>query len=137
MIPPSSRARCSLHVVVADSAPRQPELNGLLNVLDGRLDRVVVALWTDGDPDIRSLECIARALDDLERAIGLRPAYVEITGDLDPILPTGAGSTSIVAVPAGAGRRIVKAARRSAMRTGAHLAVVPGRPAPNPGLVTA
>lgn len=127
---PCEPSSCSLFVIVPGHRSSGPDAALLAQALHHRLRAATIAVWTDDADgvDLATAERAAAIADDLQRRTGLRPAYVELSGDLCHAvaqLVQHGRDAAVVTVASTAPRRIRTAVRRAAERSHAHLALVP------------
>lgn len=127
---PREPLSCSLFVIVHAPTRSGPDASLLAQALHDRLRATTIATWArhPDDIDLPTVEHAARIADDIERRTGLRPDYVELSGDLgDAVaaLVRARPGTAVITVASRAPRRVRAAVRRAAERTHAHLALVP------------
>lgn len=121
---------CSLIVIVPAPTRCGPDASLLARALHDRLRSATLAVWAHDpdDIDLRTAERAAAIADDIQRRTGVRPDYVELSGDLREAvarLVQDARNAAVVTVATTAPRRIRTAVRRAAERSHAHLALVP------------
>lgn len=127
---PCEPSSCSLFVIVPGPSRSGPDAALLAHALHHRLRNATVAVWTH-EADGIGLETAERAAalaDELRRRTGLRPAYIELSGDLCEAVASlvqRSRDAAVVTVASTAPRRIRTAVRRAAERSHAHLALVP------------
>lgn len=126
---PREPRSCSLFVIIPGPSRSGPDATPLAQALHHRLRSATIAVWTPAaDVDLTTVERAAAVADDIQRRTGLRPRYVELSGDLgDAIadLVRRQHGPAVLTVASAAPRRIRTAVRRAAERCQAHLALVP------------
>ena len=135
MSSPCEPRPCALHVLVPDDGGGRPDLVGLLTALGDHFAELTVhtAPGADGEVPFATLARAADVIDDLRGRTSQAVGYEEQGRDIaDALLDDVArGLRPVVVVPSGSPRRTVRAVRRAAARTDAHVAVVPSA-APSP-----
>ncbi len=127
---PREPLSCSLFVIVPGPTRSGPDASLLAQALHDRLRSATVAVWTqDTDGvDLATAERAAAIADAIQHRTGLRPDYVELSGELgDAVaeLVRQRPGAAVLTVASGTPRRIRTALRRAAERSHAHLALVP------------
>lgn len=129
MSSPCEPRPCALHVLVPGGGGERPDLVGLLTALGDHFAELTVHTTPDADGEVR-FATLARAADVIDDLRGRTPQdvrYEEQGHDIAEALrgDVARGLRPVVVIPSDSPRRAVRAARRAAARTDAHVAVVP------------
>lgn len=129
MSSPCEPRPCALHVLVPGGGGERPDLVGLLTALGDHFAELTVhtAPGADGEVPFATLARAADVIDDLRDRTPQDVRYEEQGHDIAEVLrdDVARGLRPVVVVPSSSPRRAVRAVRRAAARTDAHVAVVP------------
>lgn len=124
-MPGNPERSCALHILVPTDCDHCPDTSNLLAALGNRLRHVHVLAWSPtGEPDGACVRRAATVAAVVEAATGTWPAYAELIGD-DVTVRAESATDDLVTISVGSHRSLRTAARGVALRSGAHLALVP------------